>query len=337
MTIDMSGILSYSEISVASPFGNWQVRDSAKKRILLLGLHYPLAILSYFRNALEKRRDVELVTAGVFTNDWIPWGGGMRLPMKYVKRVDLPLQQGLTRPTWDTVVMGLKNNGIDDNFDLVLSVDAGFHLSTKPNVPYALVATDPHVLDGWYAGARPIVDYFFNMQYYYAKEGDIVLPYCCSPDHHYAMSDIAKEYDASLIGLAYENRIKLVEALRNKGYKVLFDLGIVFDEYRTENNKAFIGLNWSSLFDINARTFETMAMGQVAVINRLPHLDKLGFVESKHYLGFDDIKEAVAQVDWVLGNREKAKAIALSAHNLVHEKHTYEKRVQTMFETVGLV
>src|SRR5512138_3223054 len=153
--------------------------------ILLLGLHYPFAILSYFRHALEKRKDVTLYTAGVFTNDWIPWNNGMHLPMKYVKPVDLPLPQSLTRPTWRMI-----KNKFEANFDLIICCDAGFHLADKPDVPYAMVLTDPHVLGEWYKRGRPFADWVFNMQRYYMQDGDIHLPYACSPDHHYAMSNI---------------------------------------------------------------------------------------------------------------------------------------------------
>ena len=70
------------------------------------------------------------------------------------------------------------------------------------------------------------------MQRYYMKEGDIHLPYACSPDHHYAMSDVEKIYDASLLGLHYENRTKLVKSLRGRGIKVYYEIGDIWDEYR---------------------------------------------------------------------------------------------------------
>ena len=302
-----------------------------KKRILFAYLAYPFTIANYFRHALEKRPDVELFTVGAYTGDYIPWANGMRLPAKYVKDVDLKLPAQIKTPSWEMVEKKLQGQ-----FDLVINVDAGFHFSTKPNIPYAVVATDPHVLEQWYGAVHPIADHFFNMQYFYAKDGDVILPYACSPDHHYAMSNVGKEYDASLVGLHYENRTKLVEALRHKGYKVLYDIGLVWDEYRLENNKATIGLNWSSLQDINARTLEMMAMRQVPVINRLPHLQEFGFEENRHYLGFDTVQEAVEKVEWALKNPEQANTIANVAHNLVHERHTYEQRIDKIFETVGL-
>lgn len=254
------------------------------------------------------------------------------MPMRYVKTVNLPLPPSITAPSWNMVKQRAGND-----FDLILNVDAGFHLADKPDIPYAVVLTDPHVLSApWYEKVRPHADFVFNMQRYYMQADDIHLPYACSPDHHYAMSNVEKRYDACLIGLHYDNRNALMDALRNRGLSTYYGLGEVYDEYRLINNQSRIGLNWSSLLDINARTFETMAMRQVPVTNRLPHLDELGFIEGTHYLGFDTVSEGVEKVEWALANPEQAESIALCAHNLVHEKHTYDLRVQKILETARL-
>jgi spore maturation protein CgeB len=79
-----------------------------------------------------------------------------------------------------------------------------------------------------------------------------------------------------------------------------------------------------------------MAMKQVPVINRLPYLQEFGFEENRHYLGFDTVAEAVEKVEWAIKNPDFANAIATAAHNLVHERHTYERRIDKIFETVGL-
>lgn len=301
-------------------------------RVLFAYHAYPFAIASYFRHALEKRPDVELFTVGAYTGDYIPWAGGMRLPMKYIKPVDLPLPPSINKPSWNLI-----KHKLPWHPDVIICCDAGWHFSDGPDCMYAVIGTDPHVLGKWYEEVRPHTDYFFNMQKYYLQGDDIHLPYACSPDHHYAMSDVQKEYDASLIGLHYEQRDRLVEALRSRGHKVLYDLGLVYDEYREWNNKATIGLNWSSLMDINARTLEIMAMKQIPVINRLPHLDELGFHENQHYLGFDDVKEGVEKAEWALANLDFANQIAVNAHNLVHENHTYEHRVEFILKQVGLI
>jgi spore maturation protein CgeB len=302
-----------------------------KKRIAFGYKAYPFTIANYFRHALEKRPDVELFTFGEYFGDSIPWGSGMRLPMKYVKNVNLPLPPSITRPPWEMI-----KNKLPWEPDLVICVDAGFHLSSKPDCPYATVLTDPHVLGDWYKDGNRYADFVFGMQKYYLKDGEILLPYCCSPDHHYAMSDVEKDYDASLIGLHYEQRDRLVAALRNKGYKVLYDLGLVYDEYREQNNRATIGLNWSSLMDINARTMEIMAMKQVPLINRLPYLDELGLEEGRHYFGFSTIEEAVSKTQEIFANPELSQTVANNAYQLVHQRHTYEQRIQQIFGGVGL-
>jgi spore maturation protein CgeB len=105
----------------------------------------------------------------------------------------------------------------------------------------------------------------------------------------------------------------------------------------TENNSAYVGLNWSSLQDINARFFEAMAMKQVLVANRLPHIEELGLEEDRHYLGFDTVEEAVEKVAWARANQFKfADAIANNGYQLVHERHTYENRIQQIFNDTGI-
>lgn len=302
------------------------------KKILFLYKAYPFAIASYFRHVIEKRPDIDVVTCGEFFGQSIPWAGGMTIPNKYRNWVDYALPPGMNKPSWKMLSAKLGKN-----FDFILNVDAGFHLADKPDIPYVVVATDPHVLQSpnqpWYDEVRPLADRFFNMQRYYMRDGDIHLPYACSPDHHYATS-VEKEWDASLIGLHYKQRDDLVDAIRRKGYSVFYDIGMIYDEYRDINNKSRVGINWSSLYDINARTFEMMAMMQIPVINRLPFLDELGLLEDKQYLGFASIKEGVEKVEWALTHADEAMAIARSAHQIVHENHTYEKRVQQILDAL---
>ena len=284
-----------------------------KTRILFAYKAYPLTMANYFRRALERRNDVELFTVGEFFGQSIPWNGGMTIPMKYPNQVDLPLPQGMAAIPWQMVQKRLPWEP-----DLVLNVDAGFHFSTKPPYPHYVVATDPHVLGDWYAKVRPIADKFFNMQYSYLQDGDELLPYAFDPTCHYPVDTVSEEYDCSIIGLHYPQRDEWVARLRAKGIKVNYRIGDIYDEYREENNKAWIGLNWSSLQDVTARVFEIMAMKLVPVLNRLPGLDQLGFVEGQHYLGFSTMEEAVEKVMWAKENRPFAEQIALQAYQKVN-------------------
>lgn len=301
-------------------------------KIAFLYLAYPFAIASYFRRALERMPSVELCTVGPFHGQSIPWDNGMTIPIKYLNQVDLPLPPFASSISWETI-----KNKLPWTPDLIINVDAGFHLSTKPDVPYYVVATDPHVLEmNWYSKVRPLVDKFFNMQSTYMQDGDIWLPYAFDPTCHYAL-DRTLEYDCSIIGIHYPQRNEWVSRLRAKGVKVNYRIGDIYDEYREENNKAWIGLNWSSLEDVTARVFEIMAMELVPVLNRLPGLDVLGFEEGAHYLGFSSMDEAVEKVMWATHNREQAKQIAHNAHQFVHQqKMTYDTRVSRILAEFGV-
>jgi len=303
-------------------------------------LAYPFTIANYFRRALERRDDIELFTVGEFSGQFIPWASGMQIPMKYENKVDVPLPLGMSHPTWEVVEKSLPWKP-----DLSLTVDAGWSYSTKPSCLSAHVATDPHVLD--YSMGRKNSDVFFNMQPSYMQEGDILLPYCFDPSCHYPAETVyldnngsllvGKEFDCCMVGLHYPHRDEWVRRLREVGISVNYRIGDIYDEYREENNKAKIGLVWSSLNDVIARVFEVMAMRMVPVLNRLPGLDYLGFQEGKHYLGFSTMDEAVAQVQWAKGNEREAQQIAEQAYNFVHERGmTYDQRISTILKTVGL-
>lgn len=311
-------------------------------KIVLAGLYYPFAILSYFKRALERRFDVELFTVGAHTGQYIPWAGGMTIPMKYPNFVDLPLPSNMLNPKWEQIEPLLPWKP-----DLCITVDAGWWFSTKPSCPSAHVATDPHVLN--YDKQRNLCDKFFNMQGApYIQDGDVWLPYAFDPQCHFpertdviydsATHTASKQYDCSIIGLHYPQRDAWVAKLRGHGVKVNYRIGDIYDEYRQENNKAWIGLNWSSLDDVVARVFEIMAMRLVPVINRLPGLSALGFEEGRHYLGFSNMDEAVSQVMWAMNNRDQASQIATLAYQFVNgNSMTYDERVkQIIIETLGI-
>ena len=175
------------------------------------------------------------------------------------------------------------------------------------------------------------------MQAVYLKKGDIYLPYAFDPSIHYVEYETEKDFDAVLLGMPYPERIKLVDALRDRGVTVIFDNGPVFEEYRHTNNRAFIGLNWSSMEDLNARVFELMAMGLCPVINRVPDLS-LFFDDGVEYVGFDDLDDAVNTVIWLKRDTKIRDRIAKAAHdNVWRNNHTYDARINTILETCGLV
>ena len=327
--------------------GEWVAPPKGKTRVLFLSIYYPLFMGKYFDRAFRRNPDVEIITAGPFTGDWIPWfnqetqQGGMRLPSKYGTPPDVPLPfpPNVGSVSYDFVKAQLPKGWIPD---LIVTCDAGINWTSKPQDGYVVtIGTDPHVLD--YSHARRVSDKLFNMQLCYKEPKDSYLPYAYDPTVHYPLSttvptleeyDSYQDTDAVLIGMPYENRVKWVDELRKHGVSVIFENAPVFDEYRELANRARIGLNWSSLKDTNARFFETPAFGLAPVMNRTPDAH-LFLEEGEDYMGFDDLQQAVEAVLYLKNNSNEVERLSKNAHAKI-QNETYDLRVQQILEECGL-
>jgi hypothetical protein len=192
------------------------------------------------------------------------------------------------------------------------------------------VGTDPHVLNDFYDTPRKYSDLFFNMQLSYSRGSDFYLPYAYDPTVHYVDDKIEKDTDAVLIGMPYESRVQWIDTLRSKGLSVLFENGPVFDEYREINNRARIGLNWSSLDDLNARAYELPAMKLAPVMNRVSDLERSGI----ECATFTTLPEAIEAVMYLKENDKARIELAELAYKSV-QGETYDKRISTIFQIAG--
>jgi len=305
-----------------------------KINVLMLSIWYPLSMSRYWENAFNRNPDVELRTCGVYTGSWIPWLGGLNVLEKYAKSptYPLPFKPNIGRIPYEIVKAQL------DGWipDIVIAVDAGVNWVSKPSDGKVVsIFTDSHCLD--YSHARSVSDVSYNMHPKYAQGDDVLLHYAFDPDVHYPMTEIEKDTDAVLIGMPYQQRIEWVNRLRSLGISVLFENGPIFDEYRELNNRAKVGLNWSSLGDLNARVFELMAMKLCPIIDRCDDLERFGFKEGHHYLGFSNLDEAVLRVQWALNSPHEAEEIALAAYNKVNmEDFTYDALVSKVLKEFRL-
>lgn len=301
-------------------------------KVAFVSIFYPLMMGRYMLEALLRRDDVEIWTAGPYTGRWIPWAGGMNLPGEYVFQPNHPMPFGQGQPM---VSFKMLEKQVPFEPDIWINVSSTLVTHGKPTKgKYVVIAADPHVLD--YDKERSKADLFFNMQKPYMKPGDIWLPYGYDPIWH-SQTDIPwedREHDAALLGLNYANRTKLVGQLRGKGYDVAYDVGPCYDDARSIYHSTRVGLNWSSLQDTTARVFEIMAFGIAPVLNHVPDLDAM-FTEGEHFMGFDDVNEAVVHVGWCLNNPEVADKMGRQAREAV-EPHSWDARMQTVLEEAGL-
>jgi hypothetical protein len=307
-------------------------------RVVVSYLGYPLTMATWFIRALQRRDDVELIRVAPFTGTWIPWSKpgqdprlGMNLPQKYVDQPEIALPQSMANMHMHPEML---RDRLPKDIDLWIQIDAGWHFSVRPPAKCSiLIETDPHVLKPWYQLPKSYSDFTFCMQDNYREPDEIFLPYAYDPTVHYPMN-LEKEYDVCLVGLLYPQRAALIDKLRSDGLSVFYDIGLIFDEYREVYNKSRIALSWSTLDDLPARVWEGMAMGNLVVTNRVPDL-KHFFVENMDYLGFDTIEEGEQQILNAMMDEELCRSISKNGCKTV-QPETYDKRIQTILETVGL-
>ena len=285
--------------------------------------------------ALLRHPAIEVWTYGPFTNTWMPWSGVSNIDSKYVFTPDFPM---VYDPPVPAINYGLVEKNKPWEPDLWLEVNAGIITHGRPaQGPYVIIGSDPHVLRLIYDQVRPKADYFFGMQGPYLGPDDIWLPYGFDPVWH-APSKIPmaeRKYDAALLGLQYEKRNRLMQSLETAGMKIVYQLGLVYDQARDVYHDTRVGLNWSSLQDTTARCFELMAMGCVPVLNRVPDLMHL-FKEGEHFLGFDSIDEARDQVRLMVNDPTEAEAMTRKAKMAVAE-HSWDNRMKQVLKHVGVV
>lgn len=315
---------------------------STKIKVLCLSIWYPMSISRYFEKALRHRYDLDVKTVGSYTGSWIPWmGTGMNLPEKYAipPDISLPFSAAIGEINYDLVRAMLPEGWVPD---IVLCIDAGIRWKYKPSEGLAVhIATDPHVLNDLYDKPRKYSDKFFNMQLCYSQKGDIYLPYAYSQYDHYPEQmydetgiEQPKDIDAVLIGMPYENRVQWINQLRAKGLSVIFENGPVFDEARQLYNRGRIGLNWSSMNDLNARAFEVPAMGLFPVLNYVPDMEQFNIW--REISSFRTMDDAVERVLWAKEHPEDAKMIAQETYERVLDQ-TYDLRIDTMLKECGFV
>jgi spore maturation protein CgeB len=227
-------------------------------------------------------------------------------------------------------------NRLPEKVDLWLDVNAGFYLSGKPkNGIRATFLTDPHVLRSYYDGIKHYYDYVFCSQTPYAKAEEIYLPYACDSEWH-KPEELEKIYDVALVGNFYPHRVELVNRLKSMGYNVFFDIGYGKADLGKIYNQSRVGLNWSTLDDLNARVFELMGIGIPSVMNRVSDLPGL-FQDGEHYMEFNTPEQAIEKIKYLLENPEQAAIIGKNARNeVINSKHTWDDRAETILNVCGL-
>lgn len=160
--------------------------------------------------------------------------------------------------------------------------------------------------------------------------------------------------DISIVGTLYPYRAKICEQLLERNFNIsIFGnipkwLGNKWQNLHQnkyvkleEKNHVFYGskINLNTIFygDIdagNCRLFEVAGAGGFQICDRKEEI-KNYFEENKEIVFFDNINELTEKINYYLENQEEAYKIGEAARKRALNEHTYEHRINEVFEIIG--
>jgi hypothetical protein len=164
------------------------------------------------------------------------------------------------------------------------------------------------------------------------------LPLACAPDAHYPV-DVPKVFDISFVGAAtmpvHRERARLLRLLAEH-FSVEALERVHGEDYCRHTCGGRLTFNHSAIEDVNMRIFEALAMGCPLLTNRASVFNGLLdlFEEGKHLIVYDSDEDLLEKVRHYLDDRPARDAIAQSGREQVLARHTYDRRVIEILDTV---
>lgn len=239
--------------------------------------------------------------------------------------------------------------------DLVIEIDGygSFHLTgyRSLGIPTAYWALDSHINLDFQKSIASDFDYVFVAQKDYIPSFKEVadkvfwLPLAADPTMHRKFNT-GKQFDIGYVGsfydpqrlakhsklaafwlsrTAFKERMQLLTHLSQK-YNVVVSNNAWGENLAKVYSLCKIGFNQSIGGDLNMRVFEIMSCGTMLLTDQIGNgLHEL-FENRKHLVTYTetDLDELV---EYYLQNEAEREKIAEQAQKLVHEKHTYEVRM----------
>ncbi len=163
--------------------------------------------------------------------------------------------------------------------------------------------------------------------------------------------NLPKKYDASFIGMAYDDRPEYIKALIEAGFNIKFggmNWNKYFENAQTEfsqeeisiiTNQSKISLVFSKGCgsenkQIKGRVFESPAYQVCTFIEETPGLD-IYFVPGKEVVVFQNKEDLVEKMKYYLTHDDHRDTIARNGYVRVKNEHTYEKRLKAAFEQIN--
>jgi spore maturation protein CgeB len=159
-------------------------------------------------------------------------------------------------------------------------------------------------------------------------------------------SDLSKIWDVVFVGYMNggvpghpksHNRIEILDKLFKAIPNQWSNVNCFHEQMAARYVKGRVGFNVSILDDLNMRFFEIPSTGTAMLANKdVVGWRELGFEDGVHFVGYDNVDDAIDKARWMLKNPMEREQIAQAGHRLVRENHTYAHRMETILSTCGI-
>lgn len=160
----------------------------------------------------------------------------------------------------------------------------------------------------------------------------------CDPELHH-VGEREKLYDGSVIMNFHtkyaHRRIETVHTFFESCPGKLYFGNRMFKEMTEKYAESRLVLNQAINKDVGMRVFEAMCSGSCLVSERLPDMERLGFIDGVHYAGYSSLDELKEVVKELLLNEEMREGVARNGRR-ISTQHTYSARLKQMLETFHL-
>lgn len=145
-----------------------------------------------------------------------------------------------------------------------------------------------------------------------------------------------RKYDVSLVGVPYPERVRLMQLVKDAGYKVFFGMGLLQEDCAAIYQDTRISLCVSAAGDVAQRIFETAACGCLILSDPLHDLEDATTNRALELAGFAfyyDDNELLIQIAALLGDEAPtAQMGAISMQRIVQRKHTWAARAKDILK-----
>lgn len=225
--------------------------------------------------------------------------------------------------------------------DLIVLADStlvGYHNEVYADVPMVVYGVDNHVRHYRQDGvARYFLAHYHGAVHPVRDVDEEWLP-CAYDPNVFTPSTIPwkqRDYDVCMLGVMYQRRYDLIQALADAGISTYTGTGLVYEAYRNAYQNARISLCVSANGDLAQRVFETAAMGCLVFTDPLTDLSDERTNAALGLAGFSvywSIAECVKHVQELLINTTMAEGGARALQTAVMRRHKWDDRVGRILE-----